>query len=81
MVAGINGGEGCSVRAWREFIFRIQVQVLCEIILWWWRYNVERAFGARCTKYSLDIRDYFLRELQRVRERKNAINDERLHQV
>jgi hypothetical protein len=36
---------------------------------------------ARCTKYPLDIRDYFLRELQRVRERKNAINDETLHQV
>jgi hypothetical protein len=36
---------------------------------------------ARCTKYPPDIRDYFLRELQRVRERKKAINDERLHRV
>jgi hypothetical protein len=35
----------------------------------------------RCTKCPSDIRDYFLRELQRVRERKNAINDERLHRV
>jgi hypothetical protein len=35
----------------------------------------------RCTKCSPNIRDYFLRELQKVRERKNAINDERLHRV
>jgi hypothetical protein len=34
---------------------------------------------ARCTKCPSDIRNYFLRELQRVRERKKAINDERLH--
>jgi hypothetical protein len=25
MVAGIDGGEGCSVGAWREFIFWVQV--------------------------------------------------------
>jgi hypothetical protein len=34
-----------------------------------------------CTKCPSDIWDYFLRELQRVRERKKAINDERLHRV
>jgi hypothetical protein len=33
------------------------------------------------TKCPPDIRDYFLRELQRVRERKKTINDERLHRV
>jgi hypothetical protein len=36
---------------------------------------------ARCTKYPPDIQYYFLRELQRVRERKKTINDERLHLV
>jgi hypothetical protein len=36
---------------------------------------------ALCTKCPLDIRDYFLHELQRVRERKKVINDERLHRV
>jgi hypothetical protein len=45
MVAGIDGGEGCSVGAWREFIFRVQVQVLCKRILWGWSYKVERAFS------------------------------------
>jgi hypothetical protein len=35
----------------------------------------------RCTKCPPDICDYFLRELQRARERKKVINDERLHQV
>jgi hypothetical protein len=25
MVAGINGGDGSSVEAWREFISRVQV--------------------------------------------------------
>jgi hypothetical protein len=35
----------------------------------------------RCTKCPPDIRDYLLRELQRVRERKKAINDESLHRV
>jgi hypothetical protein len=35
----------------------------------------------RCTKYPSNIRDYFLRELQRVREQKRVINDERLHRV
>jgi hypothetical protein len=35
----------------------------------------------QCTKCPPDIRNYFLRELQRVRERKKAINDERLHRV
>jgi hypothetical protein len=34
---------------------------------------------AQCTKCPSDIRDYFLRELQRVREQKKVINDERLH--
>jgi hypothetical protein len=34
-----------------------------------------------CTKCPSDIRNYFLRELQRIRERKKAINDERLYQV
>jgi hypothetical protein len=36
---------------------------------------------ARCTKCPPDIRNYFLRELQRVRERKKAINDERLYRL
>jgi hypothetical protein len=36
---------------------------------------------ARCTKCPPDIQEYFLRELQMVRERKMGINDERLHQV
>jgi hypothetical protein len=36
---------------------------------------------AWCTKCPSDIRNYFLRELQRIRERKKAINDERLYQV
>jgi hypothetical protein len=36
---------------------------------------------ARYTKCPPDIRNYFLCELQRVRERKKAINDERLHRV
>jgi hypothetical protein len=36
---------------------------------------------SQCTKCSPDIWNYFLRELQRVRERKKAINDERLHRV
>jgi hypothetical protein len=34
---------------------------------------------AQCTKCPHYIRNYFLRELQRVREQKKAINDERLH--
>jgi hypothetical protein len=38
--------RGCSVGAWREFIFRVQVQVLCERISWWWSYKVERAFSS-----------------------------------
>jgi hypothetical protein len=45
MVAGIDGGEGCSVGAWREFIYWVQVQVLFERISWWWSYKVERAFS------------------------------------
>jgi hypothetical protein len=36
---------------------------------------------AWCTKCPPNIYNYFLRELQRVRERKKAINDERLHRV
>jgi hypothetical protein len=35
----------------------------------------------RCTKYPPDIRNYFLHELQRVRERNKVINDERLYRV
>jgi hypothetical protein len=34
-----------------------------------------------CTKCPPDIWNYFLRELQRVREQKKVINDERLHRV
>jgi hypothetical protein len=34
-----------------------------------------------CTKCPPDIRNYFVRELQRIRERKKVINEERLHQV
>jgi hypothetical protein len=36
---------------------------------------------SRCTKCPPDIRNYFLCDLQRVRERKNVIHDERLHRV
>jgi hypothetical protein len=36
---------------------------------------------ARCTKCPSDMQDYFLREVQRVQERKKVINDERLHRV
>jgi hypothetical protein len=32
MVARIDGGEGSSVGALREFISQVQVQVLCERI-------------------------------------------------
>jgi hypothetical protein len=35
----------------------------------------------RCSKCPLNIRNYFLRELQRVRERKKAIKEERFHRV
>jgi hypothetical protein len=33
-IAGIDGGNVSSVEVWREFIFRVQVQVLFERILW-----------------------------------------------
>jgi hypothetical protein len=36
---------------------------------------------SRCTKYSPDIRNYFVHELEMVWERKRAINNERLHRV
>jgi hypothetical protein len=45
MVVGIDGGEGSIVGAWSEFISRVQVQVLCERILWGWSYKVKRAFS------------------------------------
>jgi hypothetical protein len=49
MVAGIDGGEGSCVGAWREFISWVQVQVLCERISWGWSYKVERTFsGEKC---------------------------------
>jgi hypothetical protein len=35
----------------------------------------------QCSKCHPDIRNYFLRVLQRVRERKNAIKEERFHRV
>jgi hypothetical protein len=38
-------GEGSSVGVWREFISRVQVQVLFEIISRRWSYKVEGAFG------------------------------------
>jgi hypothetical protein len=47
MVAGIDGEEGLSVGAYREFIFWVQVQVLCERISWWWSYKVKRAFSGK----------------------------------
>jgi hypothetical protein len=34
-----------------------------------------------CSKYPPDIRNYFLRELQRVWERKKVIKEERFHRV
>jgi hypothetical protein len=87
MVAGIDGGEGCSVRAWREFISQVQVKYCVKEFhggkatrlkehLAWKSGNV-----VRCTKCPPVIREYFLRELQRVREWKKAINNERLHRV
>jgi hypothetical protein len=36
---------------------------------------------SRCNKYPPDIRNYFLRELQRIRERKNVKKEERFHRV
>jgi hypothetical protein len=36
---------------------------------------------SRCNKCPLDIRNYFLRELQRIRERKKAKKEERFHLV
>jgi hypothetical protein len=36
---------------------------------------------SRCTKCPPDIRNYFVCESQRIRERKKVINEERLHQV
>jgi hypothetical protein len=41
------------VVAWREFISRVQVQVLFEIISRGWRHKVEGAFGGERWKYSL----------------------------
>jgi hypothetical protein len=87
MVAWIDGGEGSSVGAWREFISQVQVKVLFEVILRGWSYKVEGAFGGKsgnillCTKCIPDIWNYFLRELQRVWEWKNVIHDERVHRV
>jgi hypothetical protein len=72
------------VGALREFIFQVQVQVLCERISWGGATMLkEHLVGksgniARCTKCPPDIWNYFLCELQMVRERKKAINDERL---
>jgi hypothetical protein len=51
MVAGIDGGEGSSVGAWREFISRVEVQVLFETILMGWSYKVEGAFGWKKWEY------------------------------
>jgi hypothetical protein len=39
------------VEAWREFISRVQVQVLFERILRGWSYKVEEAFGGEIWKY------------------------------
>jgi hypothetical protein len=36
---------------------------------------------SRCTKCPPDIQNYFVRELQMIRERKKVINKERLHRV
>jgi hypothetical protein len=36
---------------------------------------------SRCNKCPPDIRNYFLRELQRIRERKKAKKEERFHRV
>jgi hypothetical protein len=36
---------------------------------------------SRCTKCPPDIRNYFVCELQRIREWKKVINEERLHRV
>jgi hypothetical protein len=78
IVARIDGGEGSSVRAWREFISQVQVQVLFERILRGGairlkEYLVEKSENiSRCTKCPPGIQNYFLRGLQRVRERKKT---------
>jgi hypothetical protein len=85
MVAGIDGGEGSSVGAWRKFISWVQVQVLFERIsrggATRWKEHLAGKIRnvVRCTKCPPDIWNYFLHELQRVQERKKAIHDERLH--
>jgi hypothetical protein len=75
------------VGAWREFISWVQVQVLFERIprgrATRLREHLAGKSGnvSRCTKCPHDIWNYFLCELQRVRERKNDIHDEMLHQM
>jgi hypothetical protein len=70
------------VGAWREFISWVQVQVLFERIprgrATRLREHLAGKSGnvSRCTKCPHDIWNYFLCELQRVRERKNDIHDE-----
>jgi hypothetical protein len=65
-------GEGSSVGVWREFISRVQVQVLFEIISRGGAIRLkEHLVGKsenvlRCTKCPSDIRNYFLHESQRV---------------
>jgi hypothetical protein len=64
------------VAAWGEFISWVQVHVLFKRISRGWSHKVEGAFGgegeniSRCNKCPPNIQNYFLRELQRIRERK-----------
>jgi hypothetical protein len=75
------------VGAWGEFISRVQVQVLFERISRGGATRLnEHLVGksgniSRCTKCPPNIRNYFVHELQRIRERKKVINEERLHRV
>jgi hypothetical protein len=50
IVAGIDGGEGSSGR---EFISRVQMQVLFERIPWGWSYKVEGAFDEEKWEYFM----------------------------
>jgi hypothetical protein len=75
------------VGVWREYISWIQVQVLFKRILRGGATRLKEHLAEKsgnvlqCTKYPPDIRNYFVHELEMVRERKRAINNERLHRV
>ena len=59
-----------------ELIPRVQMQLLFEIMERGWMYKIERTFGRKKWKCcglledTTDVREYFQRELQRIRDRK-----------